>query len=129
LISPFCHLLEEVNDQVDLNQFMSTIQKIVSKRTPLVINRNPHKIRERDPVVYEDFIPGKAREQDAEKRHQKALLRKLKSEKKGARRELRRDAQFIENERRQLTQKKELQKTLKLKENRTFLENLGRDTN
>ncbi|XXQ31096.1 Nucleolar protein 14 [Plasmodiophora brassicae] len=132
LFAPFVEFLETAEDACSaqlLDDLRQRITEAVGKRRPLSVAKPPPMIRQRDPVFQDDFIPGVDRDPDPERRERRALLKKMRSEKKGARRELRRDAQFVEAERRNVNQRKAEAAKAKQREIRAFLEKQQADTN
>jgi nucleolar protein 14 len=102
-------------------------QKAARKHLKRIIR--PKMIKQLDPKFDENFVPGKDLDPDRSKADLRKLKRKLKSETKGARRELRRDAAYIEQERRRQLAQQEAVRDAKRKEVMTFLQEQQRDSN
>jgi nucleolar protein 14 len=67
----------------------------VASRRPMIQRIKPKAITTYNPKFREDFAPGKDFDPDRERAENRKLTRKLKREKKGAVRELRRDTSFL----------------------------------
>ena len=112
-----------------LKTISSMCSSCAKSRTPLfqIIRSKP--LRELNPSFKEDYTPGKDMDPDKHRVEQRKLARKVKQEKRGAMRELRRDAEFIATERR----KKDEQQTQIRKQERKraaqMIEQQNKDTN
>lgn len=98
-------------------------------RKPLLRYAKPVEIATKEPNFMEDFEPGKVESHEKEQAETRKLLKKLKREKKGALREIRRDAQFLALEQRKLQAKLDERKQKRKHEVWAMLERERQDTN
>lgn len=82
-----------------------------------------------NPVFKEGYTPGKDLDPDAIRAERRKLKNKLKKERKGALRELRRDTEFLEQQRRQERERDELERAERHRAIMRDLEEQARDTN
>jgi len=115
-------LLDEVN---------ASIARVVRRRMPVVQSflLKPDTIKQYDPVFVENYVPGKDYNHDREKAEIKKLSKKVKKEKKGAIKELRRDTIFIAKEKERIQAFQDRKRARAVKAITTMLENEQRDTN
>jgi len=72
---------------------------VLKTRKPLGGTSKPFMIKQLEPVFLENYTPGRGTDPIKERTELKKLTKKLKREKKGAERELRKDALFLASER------------------------------
>jgi len=98
-------------------------------RVPLAQVIKPPTIKQFSPAFEEDFRPGKDYDPSAQRAEIRKLSKKLKKEKRGAIKELRRDTSFLANEKRKLAEKVDKRSSDKMKKVRQDLEEQQKDTN
>lgn len=99
-----------------MDKLKSTSETTVARRLPLQkLLRKPAPLKMFNPKYEEKFDPTASYDPDKERVEMQKLKRKLKKEQKGAMRELKKDAAFIqaEKEKQRLAQKKEVAERLK----------------
>merc|ERR1712137_1508310 len=83
-----------------VEQIDSKINQDLKERRPLVFkDLKPMPIRSLAPDFIENYVPGRDYDKNQERARVRALKKRVKAEKKGAMRELRKDSIFLENER------------------------------
>lgn len=100
-----------------------------SQRKPLTKVAKAASIKEFTPSFNEFFRPGKDLDTDKERVEVRKLTKKLKREKKGALREVRRDTQFVAQERRKQQEYADAKRAEQKKATRTMLDREMQDTN
>lgn len=108
---------------------LARIGKLSSKRRPLVTIEKVHMIKEYSPEFNDSFRPGQDLDPDKERKQVKQLTKKLKRDKKGAMRELRRDTHFIATEKQKQLEKDSVRQGVEKKEVRAMLARDEQDTN
>ena len=84
------------------------LKEAIATRTPLAMQKaNAVPLKQFNPVFDDDFQPYTSMDPDRERAEKQKLTRKLKQERKGAVRELRKDGQFLAAERQREKEKRD----------------------
>eukprot|EP00455_Lapot_gusevi_P028754 TRINITY_DN3078_c0_g2_i8.p1 TRINITY_DN3078_c0_g2~~TRINITY_DN3078_c0_g2_i8.p1 ORF type:complete len:416 (-),score=122.85 TRINITY_DN3078_c0_g2_i8:25-1161(-) len=141
VFSPFVDILGQLklpkHDTI-LTETCASLKQLLQQRIDTVLeNRRPLELRKFRPIPIrsikprfdEEYFPGKDTDPDRDRVEQRKLKKKVKQEKRGAIRELRKDAQFIALQRAHQYQVQAQDKEKKKKEIRSWLESQAADTN
>jgi len=143
MLDALTHLLD-LQDQKQLSTLSPTLQAYtshlrkylsqsalhsVSLRTPLAASLAPLALKTHAPMFEESYNPTKNYDPIKERAHIKELSQKLKREKKGALRELRRDTQVVVTQQRALQDAYAAEREQKRKQAWQQMEEQQRDTN
>lgn len=116
-----------------LNKMIKDINAVSSRcersRLPLIIQRKPDEIKSLEPRVVDNFNPERSTDPNKKRVEMNKLQRQVKREEKGARRELRKDTLFIQQEKKRLQEIRDAELEKKHKQVLTFLEGQARDSN
>jgi nucleolar protein 14 len=105
------------------------VRRTTQQRSPLTMEGGVHSIPEFKPVFVDKFRPGRDNDPDRSRAADRDAKRKAKSEKKGQMRELRKDAVFVEGERRRQQDLVDTAKAVRRKAVRTMQEMAQADSN
>lgn len=126
--APLPSVLQQYLDH--LHQYLvGSVQHSISLRVPLAASLAPLALKQHNPLFVEGYNPTKDYDPVKERAQAKELSHKLKREKKGALRELRRDTQVVVQQQRQLQAAYAAEREAKRKEVWNQMEEQQRDTN
>jgi hypothetical protein len=120
--------LEALYDDT-LDVMTQSLERHLKTRVPLVLDVPPPMIKQFNPSVVENYVPGKDHDHEKERSENKRLAQKVKKEKKGAIKELRRDTVFLAAEKRNQIADKAQERNAERNRVKAMMEESQRDSN